>query len=237
MSDPSAAVTRGVRFSSRTCVLLLIVASAAFRLFAAWGVGLGYGESYYFSCAMHPALSYFDQPPLASWLAYLSVQIAGRVGPLVLRLPFITLFAGTTWLMFVLTRRLFGARAGLFAALLLNLSAVFTVPVACFLQPDGLLMFFYLACVYCLTRIFFDPRSRRAWLWWVAAGATLGLAMLSKYHAVFIIFGAAVFVITRRRQRCWLRHPGPYLAIAVAAAIFSPVLVWNSQHGWISFLW
>jgi hypothetical protein len=61
--------------------------------------------------------------------------------------------------------------------------------------------------------------------------------MLSKYHAVFILFGAGMFCILEPRQRKWIAHPGPYIAMAIAAAIFSPVLVWNHQHHWISFLW
>ncbi|MFO0946552.1 MAG: glycosyltransferase family 39 protein [Planctomycetota bacterium] len=63
------------------------------------------------------------------------------------------------------------------------------------------------------------------------------MASLSKYHAVFLLFGAGMFAITTPGQRRWLTHPGPYLAMVIAAAIFSPVLVWNSRHEWISFLW
>lgn len=214
----------------------VIVVGTAWRVWAAVTVGLGLGESYYFSCAIRPSLSYLDQPPLSLWMAQASMAIFGR-GPLAARGPFILMFAGTTWMMFALGRRLFGPRAGLWAAVLLNLSAVFTLITATLLQPDGPLMFFWMATVLCLVHVFFTPSPRRATAWWMLAGVMLGLAMLSKYHAVFLVLGAGMFVVTRRGQRRWLWHPGPYLAMLVAAAIFSPVLIWNARHGWISFLW
>ncbi len=57
------------------------------------------------------------------------------------RLPFILLFAGTTWLMYRLTARLFGEPAGLWAAVLLNLSLVFSITSGGWVLPDGPLMF------------------------------------------------------------------------------------------------
>ena len=39
------------------------------------------------------------------------------------------------------------------------------------------------------------------------------------------------------RARPWLWRREPYLAIVIAALIFSPVVVWNANHDWISFLY
>jgi len=224
-------------FSPEKGVAGLIVAGVLLRLATASWVGLGYGESYHFSGAIRPSLSYFDHPPLTFWLAGLSLKLFGQVGPLVLRAPFIAMFAGTTWLTFVVGRRLFGPWPGFYAALLLNLSAVFTLSTAIFVQPDGPLMFFWMACLWCLTRIVFPPRPARPWLWWAALGLSLGLAMLGKYHALFIPLGAGVFLLTRSDQRRLLASPGPYLALALALAVSSPVIIWNIEHNWISFLW
>lgn len=221
--------------SPSAAVAAIILVTAAARLLVAVSIGLSNGESYYYACAMSPALSYFDQPPLANWLVYLSVHALGP-SALAVRLPFIVLFAGTTWLLFVATRRLFSDAAGLLAAVLLNLSVFFTLSGGCTLQPDGPLMFFCLACVCCLERVFFGGRPGSL-AWWCAAGAMLGAAMLSKYHAAFLAFGAGMFMLTSGRYRRMLATPGPYVAAAIAAAVFSPVLIWNWQHAWISFLW
>jgi len=224
------------RISPEAAALWLIGVSALGRLAVAWGNGLCFGESYYFSCALHPSLSYFDHPPLSMLLGTLSLLASGEAGRLVLRWPFIALFAGTTWLMFLLGRRLFGPWPGFHAALLLNLAPVFSLSVGIYLQPEGPLMFFSLACVWCLAHLLVGPPPRRPLAWWTAAGAMLGLAMLSKYAAVLLVAGAGLYVLTRREQRRWLAGPGPFVALGVAILVFSPVLVWNAQHRWISFI-
>ena len=188
---PAAATSTGPgRISPQAAVTWLIVVSGLLRLVVAWGDGLCFGESYYFSCARHPSLSYHDHPPLSMLLGTLSLLLSGEVGRLVLRWPFIALFAGTTWLMFLLGRRLFGPWPGFYAALLLNLAPIFSLSVGIFLQPEGPLMFFSLACVWCLTHLLVGPPPRRPLAWWAAAGAMLGLAMLSKYAAVLLVAGA-----------------------------------------------
>ena len=84
---------------------------------------------------------------------------------------------------------LFGDWAGVYAALIMNLSAVFSLSTGGWILPDGPLMFFMLACVLVLVKLLFGPAPKRSLLWWLAAGALLGLGLLSKYHAVFIVFG------------------------------------------------
>ena len=119
----------------------------------------------------------------------------------------------------------------------MNVAPVFSLSVGMFLQPDGPLMFFWLACVVCLAHVLIEPVSPRPLGWWAAAGAMLGLALLSKYSSLLLVAGAGLYVLTRREQRRWLAHPGPYVALAIALLAFSPVLVWNARHHWISFVW
>lgn len=234
-------------FTPSQAVLLVILLGSIGRIIAGAVMGLGFGEGYYFAVARHLELSYFDQPPLSLWISWLTMQLTGQVTPLALRMPFIALFVGTCWFMFQLTRRFFGEWPGFYAVLLLNLSAVFTLPVGSWLQPDGPLMFFWLACAWCLSLLLFPQPAAKAdipfsvgyrdWLLWILAGILLGLAMLSKYHAAFLALAAGWFMLLNAPLRRWLLHPAPYLAALLALAIFSPVLIWNAQNDWISFLW
>ena len=59
----------------------------------------------------------------------------------------------------------------------------------------------------------FVPGSK-APLWWLAAGACGGLAMLAKLHGIFLFAGVGLFLITSPAQRHWLATPWPYLAVA-----------------------
>jgi hypothetical protein len=63
------------------------------------------------------------------------------------------------------------------------------------------------------------------------------MALLSKYHAVFIPFGTGLAVLTAPGLRRWAWSAGPYLALVMAAIVSLPVIVWNSQHDWISFVY
>ncbi len=159
-------------------------------------------------------------------------ELFGSEGALAVRLPFILLFAGSTWLMFLLTRRLFGAVAGVGAVVAFNLTPVFSVADASWVLPDGPLIFFLLAAAVVTERIFFaDPAPQHPALWWLAAGVLAGLALLSKYSAIFFFASVVVFLVTTPGQRRVLASPGPWLGVLAAAVLFLPVVIWNTQNG------
>jgi hypothetical protein len=216
-------------------VAVLILATFFGRLLLASATGLGIDESYMVAAGRKLQLSYFDHPPIAWWMAWGAAHLAGSESAIIVRLPFIALFALTTWLMYRVTAALFGAPAGFWAAVLLNMVPVLGVTSATWVLPDGPLLAALLAAVACLIAAL-PSTGRTAWRWWVGAGVCAGLALCSKYSAVLAIAGAAVFFVTEPRSRLWLVRPHPYIAGLVTLAIFAPVLIWNSQHGWVSLL-
>lgn len=223
------------RLTPAQTAVVLIAAGTLLRLILAATLGLGVDETYAVSIARSLSLSYFDHPPLHFWLIWLTAHITGSENPLVLRLPFIALFAGTSWLMFRLGERLFGTRAGVWAATALNLSAVFSLSTGSWLLPDGPLMFCLLAATHSIVSLLFG-QPQKPLILWLIAGFWLGLALLSKYHAIFLVLGLGLFLLTSPRSRRLFFTPGPYLALLVAAIIFSPVVIWNAENGWVSFL-
>lgn len=207
----------------------LILGTALLRLGLAWAVGLGVDESYMVAAGREMAWGYFDHPPLSWWLSAGMARLAGSEAAVVVRLPFIALFALSTWLMFAWTRALFGDRAGLWAAVALNMAPVLGVTTGGWVLPDGPLVAALLGFGLCLHRAI----EGGAWRWWLGAGVCAGLALLSKYTAVLTFAGALVAVLTLGRH--WLARPQPWVAGLVAAAVFSPVVAWNAAHGWASF--
>src|ERR1700733_4210812 len=189
--------------------LILIVLTFIARCFIAAYTGLSNGESYYFRGSLHLSLSYFDQPPLFFWLGALSIKLFG-LSNFGIRFPSVLLFAGTSWMLFLVTKKLFNAKAGFWAAVIMNLSAVFTVAVACWYQPDAPLMFFWLVATYFIVELMVGPgaehskltrNSRRTWLLWLAVGVSMGLATLSKYHVLFLFAGVFMYIATNKSQR------------------------------------
>jgi 4-amino-4-deoxy-L-arabinose transferase-like glycosyltransferase len=214
---------------------LLILATFAARLLFAASLGLGIDESYMVAAGRELQLSYFDHPPIAWWLASVAAHLAGNDSAVVVRLPFIALFALTTVLMYRVTTALFGAWAGLAAAAVLNAAPVLGVTSAAWVLPDGPLLAGLLGAVACLIRAL-PAQGRAAWGWWLGAGVCAGLALSSKYSAALTISGAVLFLLTEPASRRWLLRPQPYAACVAAAALFLPALIWNARHGWVSFL-
>jgi 4-amino-4-deoxy-L-arabinose transferase-like glycosyltransferase len=226
-------------------VLAVVVAGVAVRLLVARLVGLTVDESYAVAMSRQLDWSYYDHPPAMFWLAGLATRLAQGEDVVAVRVPFILLFAATTWLMYLLGAHLFGRAAGLWAALLLNLSLFFSVAAGGWVLPDGPLLAFGTGAALCLAAATLpgsggegraltpgDPAHRACW---IGFGALAGLALLSKYHAVFLLGGAALFLLTVPAQRPWLRRQEPWLALASVVLVFVPVLAWNLSRGFVSF--
>jgi hypothetical protein len=214
----------------------LIVVSAVLRLGWAAALGLGNDEAYHYLFTVHPAWGYFDHPPMLAWVEAAGLAAAGgRISPLSLRLGFVGLFAGSTWLLFRLTDRLYGPCAGVLAAFGLNVTAYHSAAGA-FALPDGPLLFFWLLTLDRLSAaLLAAPAGPGRPGTWLGVGLAWGGALLSKYHAVFLPLGALVYLAATPSARGWLRRPGPYLAAAVGLTLFAPVVAWNATHGWASF--
>ena len=220
----------------------LIAATTALRLLVAAILPLGIDESYAVVVARRLSLSYFDHPPAVFWLAHLASTLGGE-SPFALRWPFVLLFALTSWLLYRLTTRLFGARAGFWATVAAQCIPVFSLSSGSWVLPDGPLLCASVAAALALTYAvpvteIVDPPAHDAsakWMPWIALGIGLGCAGLSKYHAALLGAGVAVFLVTDSAGRRWLTRPQPYVAISLAAVCVLPVFIWNAQHDWISF--
>ena len=105
-----------------------------------------------------------------SWGA---AHLAGSESAIAVRFPFVALFALTTWLMYRVTAGLFGAPAGLWAAILVNMVPVLGVTSATWVLPDGPLFVALLGAAACLIAAIGSSR-RPAWGWWLAAGGCAG---------------------------------------------------------------
>lgn len=224
-------------FASRPdrVALTIIALFALLRVLLTASVDLGFDEAYTVSVAHALHLSYFDHPPLQYWISHLFLPLLGNGRAA--RLPFIALFAGTSWLLYRLTGRLFNPRAGVVAVLALNCSGCFTFGLGVMVEPDGPLMFAMLAAALTLTRVLFpagEKESAQPGVW-LQAGLWIGVAALSKYHAALFAAGLLLFLLTVPAQRRRLHGAAPWLAALLALAIASPVFVWNFQHHWASF--
>jgi 4-amino-4-deoxy-L-arabinose transferase-like glycosyltransferase len=215
-------------------VLLLIVATGLLRVALAALLGLSVDESYTVAISRDVALSYFDHPPLHVWLLGGWARLWRSEQPWLLRLPDIAMFAASTWLMYRLTAAAYGERAGMWAALSLNLAPLFTLNAAGGILPDGPLTLCSLLAARCFMRAVLEVvEPPRAFAWMLGAGAATGLALLSKYTAVSLPLSLGLYLVSCRPHA--LKGAAPWLALLIAALLFTPVVAWNAAHHWVSF--
>ncbi|NOZ87910.1 MAG: glycosyltransferase family 39 protein [Deltaproteobacteria bacterium] len=211
--------------------LLLFFVTLA-RLLFIGSLGLGDSEAYYWVWSKHPALSYYDHPPVVAYMIRLFTAI-GRDSSFFVRLGPVLLFPFTV-LMTALIYREIGPekdypRSLFYIALLLVLTPAMAVggvsaspdtPLAFFLS--GFLLFLFKAVM----------KFKGPYL--LVAGVFLGLAAASKYFAV-LYYPILLAFFLRKDMRKWWKGPWLYLAGLAALIGMLPALLWNAGNHWASF--
>jgi len=233
LTEGAGAVLRTLRFGKPGLPMAVGYAVAAWtliHLILARQTELIPEEAYYWTYSQHPALSYFDHPPMVAWLIGLGTAVFGNT-ELGVRGSAILLWPGTAGLLFLTGRLWFGRDIAALAVLLLCFSPIFA-GVGFVVTPDAALLFFWSLTLYAISKALRSGQTG----FWVLAGLGLGGAMLSKYTAVMLAGSLFVFLLLSAKYRHWLARVEPWLALLLAVAVFSPVIIWNAQHQWASFL-
>ena len=223
MSPSEARLARTTAFT--------ILALVALRLVAAAWTPLTFDEAYYWMWSKHLAGGYYDHPPMVALVIRLGTMIAGDT-ELGVRLVAILLALPMSWAVYRTAAILFGgSRVGSTATILLNVTLMAAVGTM-IVTPDAPLLVASSFVLFALAKVLESGRG----VWWLAVGAAVGAALLSKYTALF--FGPAILIwlASVPGLRRWLISPWPYLGGLVALALFAPVLVWNADHQWVSFI-
>lgn len=211
--------------------LVALAALTLLRLLVAASAPLSPDEAYYWVWSRALAPGYLDHPPMvALWIAAGTSLVGDTALGVRLLAPFATAF-GSVLLWDGAERLVPGARAGLIAAVLLNATLLFGVG-AVTMTPDTPLLFFWTATVWALAR--FAASGRGVWL--IGAGLATGLAFASKYTAIFLVPGIGLWLLGVPGLRAWLLRAAPWLGAALGCLVALPVVLWNAQHGWASFV-
>jgi hypothetical protein len=219
-----------LRLVQIVCVLLLALKLAHWSF-----AGVFMDEAYYWMWGQHPALSYYDHPPLNAWLLGLSSAVFGW-NVFALRLPVALAVLADIFALFLISRRIGGDWWGHFwLTLLLFLATPIFSTVTNYALPDHLLLTALLFSIHFFLRFFADRAAGQG-------GATrdlllgalfLGLAGLAKYNAAFLGIGVALFVVLY--DRALLAQARLFLAAALALTLQAPVLIWNVTERFASF--
>jgi 4-amino-4-deoxy-L-arabinose transferase-like glycosyltransferase len=210
---------------------LAILALVGLRLIAAAFTPITFDEAYYWMWSKHLAGGYYDHPPGVAVVIRLGTMIAGDT-EFGVRLVSILLALPMSWAIYQAAAMLFGSRrVAASSAILLNVTLMAAVGTM-IVTPDAPLLVASSLLLFALARVLHTGRG----VWWLAVGAAAGCALLSKYTALF--FGPAILIwlVAVPKLRHWLISPWLYLGGLVALVLFSPVILWNAGHHWVSFI-
>ena len=207
----------------------LIFGFALLHLFIAASLPLILFETHYALYGAQLDWSYVDHPPLVGWIQALvqlfsSSDLAMRIAPIVMT-------TASEYLLAALALRLFPGESrwlGFASVLLLQGALIIHGSIA--MAPEVPLLLAGLLVLWFTWNLLDD-----AWLGnWIGLGVALGLAGLAKYTAVTLALSVLLTLLLTGRWRLVLQ-PGAWLAVAIAALLVSPVLLWNWANDWISF--
>jgi membrane-associated phospholipid phosphatase len=225
-SQPS---TSGVEWLNLSYIVIVLALIARWTYIHAGIINLSGDEAYQWLWSKHLALSYYSKPFGIALIQWFGTAIGGDTE--------------------------FGVRfcSPLFAAILsifvLRFLARETSPRTAFFMLLATLATPLLDVGSILMTI--DPPLVLCWMWavlagwralqpegktrdWLVVGLAVGLGFLSKYTAALEIVCFMIFFALHAPARVHLRKPGPWLALGVFALCTLPVLIWNSQHSWVT---
>jgi hypothetical protein len=209
---------------------LIVAGLVLLRLCVAAVTPLSFDEAYYWLWSKQLAGGYYDHPPMVAVVIRLGTLIVGDT-EFGVRLVSVLLGLPMSYAVFRAARLLFGGvRVACTATVLLN-ATLMAAAGTTIITPDAPLMAASSFVLYGLAQVLATGRGA----WWLAVGVAVGAALLSKYTALF--FGPAILIwlLAVPKLRRWLWSPWPYLGGVLAFAVFSPVLLWNAEHQWMSF--
>jgi len=184
-------------------------------------------ETYYWLWSKKLGLSYFDHPPMVAYMIKMTTLFSDD--PMFVRLSAALMVSGAAYFLYMLAKKIFDEKTAVYTFYIF-LSSIVILVASTLITPDIPLMFFWVLTLY-TTYVYLEEDNKKYALF---AGASAGALLLSKYTGILPLF--TIFVYIMLYKRAVFSDKYLYYAIALAILVFSPVLIWNYQHDFISFL-
>jgi 4-amino-4-deoxy-L-arabinose transferase-like glycosyltransferase len=210
---------------------LLLLGGTIFHLAYSTHLELVGDEAYYWLWSWRLDICYADKGPMIAWLIWLGTSFFGQT-VFGVRFFAVLLAGGTGVGLYLLGRDLFSSRVGFWAVVLATVAPLFAVG-ASLMTIDTVYIFFWTWAAWFFWHAKDDPRLR----WWLLAGITVGLGILSKYTALLELISFAAFCSWHRPSRVHFRRATFWIMLATALLFLLPAIVWNQEHHWPTGHW
>ena len=216
---------RRTRLIAAGLVLLIVV-----RAIVAAVTPLAFDEAYYWQWSKNLAWGYYDHPPLIAFAIRAGTAIFGDTSLGVRFVPLLLSIVATVAVWRAGAILLKDEHAGALSALVFNAMPMIGVEML-IATPDAPGIAAAAVLFWVLAKLVETGDGR----WWIAAGVTVGIGLLSKYTSLFLGLGMLAWLLAAKAQRHWLLSFWPYLGGVIALLMFVPVILWNAEHDWVSF--
>lgn len=186
---------------------------------------------YYWDWSRHLGWSYYDGPPMIAYLIYgftslfgnssFSLNLMGLISNLII-----------TFFIYRLAKILFSKNTAILSALLWLLSSSTFIQYNLKVEYDTPVTLFWIITLYFFALAHFSKKNSYFYL----AGISAGLMMLSKYTGILLFLAIFMIMITSKNYRYLFKNKHIYFACALSIIVFSPVIIWNVEHHFASFV-
>ncbi len=193
-------------------------------------------EAHYWEWSRHLDWSYYSKGPMIAYLIYLGTSVFGDT-VFGVRAFAVILSAASSVLLYLMGKELYDEKTGLVSALLVQIVPLYSVFGILF-TIDSPFIFFWVLSLYLFHRLIqrqlYEDRKIQFDYYWLLLGVSVGLGLLTKYTMAFFYISGFLFLLSTRDTRKLLTASGPYIAVIVSLAVFSPVILWNAANGWVT---
>ncbi len=228
--------------SIKRAFYLFLIVFSLFRIYFILHapVDISPDEAHYWEWSRRPDVSYYSKGPMIAYLIAFSTWIFGD-NPFGVRALAVVFSFLSSILIYKIGKELFSEKAGYIAGILFQLIPLFTVYGVIF-TIDSPFIFFWIFSIYLFMKALEGKKA-----YWVLLGIIIGFGLLTKYTMAFFYLCMFVYLLKYKsvcasESDSLLSKPAPAHSLALALTlsltlsliVFSPVIVWNFQHDWVT---
>lgn len=247
-------LVNGEKSPYTTILCLLILSISLFRIYYILNgpLDLSHDEAHYWEWSRRLDLSYYSKGPMISYLIYIGTLIFGN-SVFGIRIMAIIFSALSSIFLYILGKNLYDEKVGLFSAIILQIIPLFSTYGVIFTIDSPYIFFWILSLLLFWKAISSQSKvgiqesevtkeikkesqisKLKSQIYWCLLGLFVGLGLLTKYTMAFFYLCALLFLLFTKETRRYLFKKEPYIGLIISLIVFSPVIIWNANHEWVT---
>ncbi|GAB5045939.1 glycosyltransferase family 39 protein [Thermodesulfovibrio sp. TK110] len=182
-------------------------------------------EAHYWEWSRRLDLSYYSKGPMIAYLIAFSTWLFGD-NPFGVRIFAVICSFLSSFFVYKIGKKLFDEKTGYISGVLFQLIPLFSTFGVLF-TIDSPFILFWIVSMY----LFILATEKRGYF--LVLGLFIGLGLLTKYTMAFFYFCMIIYLMKKGLWKS-LKNPWLYACLIISLLVFSPVIIWNAQHDWVT---